>query len=135
MIATAQEFKRLRESADPEEYGRAASDEATLDVWLEVIDEMPEMPEMRFWVAQNKTVPIEIHELLSVSADAQVRGMVARKRKITESIAVRLASDPIQTVRAALAVNAKLPDVARHILLSDPSPLVQDALARRNQKD
>ena len=132
MIATAQEFKRLRESTDPEEYGRAASDEASLEVWREVIDEMPEM---RFWVAQNKTVPIEILELLSVSTDAQVRGMVARKRKITESIAVRLASDPDQTVRAALAVNAKLPDVARNILLSDPSPLVQDALVRRNQND
>ena len=131
MITTAHEFKRLCESTNPEEYCRSATDEAPLEVWREIVDDMPEM---RFWVAQNKTVPIEILDLLAMNSDAQVRDMVARKRKITESTAIRLASDPDETVRAALATNAKLTDVVRNILLNDQSPLVQNAIAKRNKK-
>jgi hypothetical protein len=130
MITSPYEFKRLRESTDPAEYCRAVSDEASLEVWREILEEMPEM---RFWVAQNKTVPIEILDLLATSPDAQVRDMVARKRKITESIAIRLAADPDEIVRAALARNLKLPGAALDILQRDRSPLVQDALAVRNK--
>jgi len=130
MITTAHEFKRLRESTNPVEYCRAASDEASLEVWREIVEDMPEM---RFGVAQNKTVPIEILNLLAMNSDARVRNMVARKRKITESIAIRLASDRDETVRAALATNAKLTDVVRDILVNDQSPLVKNAIAKRNK--
>jgi hypothetical protein len=37
MIRTAEEFVLLRTSADPEEYRRAALDEAPAEVWHEVI--------------------------------------------------------------------------------------------------
>lgn len=54
MIESADEFVRLRTSADPAEYQRAARDDATERTWRDVI---ARFPEMRFWVAQNKTVP------------------------------------------------------------------------------
>lgn len=130
MIATSDEFKRLRESAEPSEYIRAASDEAPVEVWREIV---AEMPEMRFWVAQNKTVPIEILEDLARCSGVDVRCMVARKRKITESIGLILAEDGDETVRAALARNPKLPKAVQNVLLGDPSPLVQEALVAHRQ--
>ena len=128
MITSASEFYRLRESANPEEYNRAAHDEAAIEVWMEIIQARPDM---RFWVAQNKTIPISILEILVTDEDAKVRDMVARKRKITEAIAHTLAQDSDETVRAALARNGNLPESARAILKVDSSPLVLSALNKQ----
>jgi hypothetical protein len=76
MIESAEEFRRLRESENPEEYGRAAHDEAPIEVWLEVIRRWPDMC---FWVAQNKSVPLEVLETLANDPDWRVRDMVSRK--------------------------------------------------------
>lgn len=77
VISSADEFVRLRDSADPAEYGRAARDEAPLEVWWDVC---ARFPDYRFWVAQNKTVPLEVLEVLRDDADGLVRWMVCRKR-------------------------------------------------------
>jgi hypothetical protein len=61
----------------PQEYRRAAHEEASLEVWREVIRDQPDM---RFWVAQNKTVPLEIPEELRWDPDERVRWMVRSKR-------------------------------------------------------
>ena len=76
MIQSPEEFRRLRESENPEEYRRAAHDEAPVEVWLEVIRRWPDM---RFWVAQNKTVPVSVLEVLANDPDEKVRDMVLRK--------------------------------------------------------
>lgn len=125
MITSAVEFYRLRDSQNPEEYNRAAHDEASIDIWMEVIDQRPDM---RFWVAHNKTVPIEVLEILATDSDSNVRDMVARKRKISEAIALKLAEDPDDTVRAALAFNTKLPPSAMAKLQHDQSAIVVAAL-------
>ena len=130
MIASATEFCRLRESADPDEYRRASHEEAPVAVWREVIRDRPDM---RFWAAQNKTVPLEILEELAGDSDVRVRDMVARKRKISESIAVRLARDEDESVRAALTYNRKLPERALAILRADPSPFVQEKVHSRER--
>lgn len=130
MITTAEEFCRLRESEIPEEYGRAAHEDAPLEVWRLIIETKPEM---RVWVAQNTTVPLGILEELAGDSDVRVRHMVAMKRKISEAIAVRLARDEDDGVRAALARNAKLPDAALAILRADRTPLIQEALACRER--
>ncbi len=51
-------------------YGRAAEDEASEGVWRDVVDRFPDM---RFWVAQNKTVPVSVLEELRNDQDAWVR--------------------------------------------------------------
>ena len=53
-IESAEEFIRLRTSEDEAEYRRAASEEAPDQVWAALIEQHPEV---RFWVAQNKTSP------------------------------------------------------------------------------
>jgi hypothetical protein len=131
MIASAAEFYRLRESNDPDEFWRASHEEAPVEIWREVIRERPDM---RFWVAQNKTVPIVILEVLASDSDVRVRDMVARKRKISEAIAVRLAHDADESVRAALTYNKKLPERALAILRVDESPFVQEKVHLRDKK-
>ncbi|THV42931.1 hypothetical protein [Glycomyces buryatensis] len=100
MIGSADEFVTLRSSGDPAEYRRAAHEEAPLAVWLAVIDGHPEY---RKWVAHNKTVPLEVLDLLAGDEDAIVRLRVAGKRKVSDRILRRLADDSHESVRMRVA--------------------------------
>lgn len=106
MITSAEEFYHLRTSEVHAEYERAAHEEAPLEVWFDVI---ATFPEMRVWVAYNKTVPVEILEVSSNDPDGDVRGSVAMKRKLPEAIQLRLAGDDC-SVRERLAYNARTTD-------------------------
>jgi hypothetical protein len=116
MIQSAEEFYRLRTSDNPQEYNRAAAEEAPLIVWRQVIEQYPEMKQ---WVAHNKTVPIEILETLSRDPDVAVRSMVAMKRKLTEEIQIRLATDAAYSVRHQLVHNAKATERVLKMLAED----------------
>jgi hypothetical protein len=131
MIESAEQFRSLRESEQSDEYSRASHDEAPLEVWLEIIDRMPDM---RFWVAQNKTVPISVLESLADDTDPRVRDMVARKRKLPESLQIKLATDSDPIVRCTLARNAKLAPRALAILAVDHDEMVTAVLQQRSDK-
>lgn len=105
MINSADEFKRLRESEIQEEYHRAATDEASIKVWNEVLKKYPDLA---FWVVQNKTIPLEILYTLTDNENVDVRCMVARKRKIDDIIFDKLKADIDESVRHALICNTKL---------------------------
>jgi len=128
MIQNAEEFVALRTSDDPDEYRRAAHEPATEEVWLDVIERYPEMRE---WVAHNKTVPLTILEILSVDPDPDVRYMVASKRKLPRELMERLARDPRESVRARIAFNRSTPPEVLRILLSDPWPDAAEQARRR----
>lgn len=128
MISTASEFVRLRQSDSREEYMRAANEEASVEVWFEVIEHYPDMCN---WVVQNKTVPLSILEVLSKSSDEGVRYAVAMKRKLNASIFDRLARDSNESVRAAIAANRKAPSELLSALVCDPSPLVSSVARAR----
>jgi hypothetical protein len=117
VIESADEFYRLRTSTVMAEYLRAAHEPAPLHVWQDVIDRYPEM---RFWVAYNKTVPIEMLEILARDADSHVRHMVAEKRKLPEHLQLLLARDSDESVRARIAYNAKVTRRALELLKDDP---------------
>ncbi len=104
MIESAEEFVRLRTSENHEEYFRAAHDEAPIKVWHEVIEKYPDMA---FWVAQNKTVPYELLELLADHSEDRVRSMVASKNKLKEPLLLKLASDRSDSVRMTIARHKK----------------------------
>ena len=104
MIESAKEFIDLRMSEVKEEYDRSAQEEASLETWHELVSEYPEMRE---WVAHNKTVPLEILEKLSCDRDAKVRWVVATKRKLSKELQLALAQDSDESVRLRIAFNAK----------------------------
>ena len=66
-------------------------------------------PDLAVWVAQNKTVPIEILQELASHSDSRVRHMVASKRKLSTDLFRSLSVDSDESVRKAIAYNAKTP--------------------------
>ena len=130
MIESAQEFIRLRTSELPNDYLRAAHEEASDAVWRELV---ADHPEMRLWVAHNKTVPVAILELLHTDSSADVRCTVARKRKLPEQLQQALAADSDASVRHALACNAKVANAVLQTLAADSEPFVREAAMQRLQ--
>ena len=128
MSPTADEFVRLRASTTPADYLRAANEDATDSVWLEVVQQHPEM---RFWVAQSKTVPVSILQLLAADADSKVRSMVAMKNKLTPELFDLLSRDDDPGVRERIARNKRCPVSLLKRLSSDVDELV--ALAARDR--
>lgn len=127
-MQSADEFRRLRLSQDVAEYHRAAHDDAPMEVWLQVIEKYPDL---RHWVADNKTVPIEILEILARDTDWKVRVTVAGKRKLTEALLRQLSVDPYETVRAKVARHRKTPRDVLEQLAADPLPMVSDIARER----
>lgn len=134
MIDSAEEFIRLRDSHEKSEYDRSALEEASSDVWHEVLDKYPEYGK---WVAYNKTVPLEILDRLC-GFDVGARRSVALKRKLSVEIFERLCMDEDEIVRCNLAVNKKVPVHVLNILKLDEDKDVRDAaehnLAQRSKE-
>ena len=105
MIKSADDFVKLRTSEIKEEYDRSTHDTADISTWTEVIEKYPDYKE---WVIHNKTVPIEILELLTSDENPNIRSAVARKRKINEKIFETLSRDRDENVRYALMCNTNL---------------------------
>jgi hypothetical protein len=128
MIASAAEFHRLRTSNQPEEYRRAAIEAADEAVWLDIITNYPDM---RFWVAQNKTVPLGILRLLARDRDPEVRIMMAMKRKLDLELFDLLSRDQDPAVRRRIALNPKVPLQVLNRLAGDEETFVANAAIER----
>ena len=81
MITSAREFFELRTSVLSEDYLRAANESASLEVWFGVL---LQYPDMKVWVAHNKTLPLETLERLARDPDPRVRYAVAVKNKLPQ---------------------------------------------------
>lgn len=132
MIESAEQFVSLRTSEDPELYQKAASDSATEETWREVIRKYPDM---KVWVARNKTVPSNILEILSRDEDADVRYAVAMKRKAGQDILQRLSQDSDESVRLRVALNPKTPKIILEQLLNDKWSRVVEEAKNRLEED
>jgi hypothetical protein len=128
MIQSADEFARLRMSEEAVEYSRAATEEASIDVWFAVIEQFPELRE---WVALNKTVPLSVLERLALDPFSAVRATVAGKRKLDRSLQLILARDLDESVRERLAHNSKCETDVLRLLAGDLEPIV--SLAAKNK--
>ena len=128
MINSAEEFVRLRTSEDPQGYHRAANDEATVEVWKDVIQRFPEMKQ---WVIHNKQVQLEILELMARDPSASIRSCVADKRKLGAQLFDALSRDADESVRARIAWNQKVPVEILQRLAGDETELVRQAAATR----
>jgi hypothetical protein len=132
MIDSAEQFVLLRTSENPELYQKAANDSASEETWKEVIEKYPDM---RLWVARNKTVSLNILEILSHDKNSDVRYAVAMKRKAGQDILQRLAQDPDESVRLRVCLNPKTPKVILEQLLNDKWPRVVEEAKSRLEED
>ena len=117
MISDAEQFVNLRNSKSPSEYLKAANETAPVNVWLDVISRFPDM---KIWVAHNKTVQIEVLEQLARDPDPNVRTAVAMKNKLTPSLIQLLSTDPAAAVRERIAYHKKTPIQILRLLVADP---------------
>jgi hypothetical protein len=127
-INSAEEFMRLRYSTNPEEYRRASNEDAAPEVWRDVI---ARYPDARIWVAQNKTVPLEVLAVLVSDPDPRVRSMVALKRKLTPDLLDQLAQDSNDSVRLHVAMHNNTSESTLSTLLNDPWENIREAAAKR----
>lgn len=128
MIASAEEFIRLRTSDLKEEQDRASRDMADTSIWMEVITKFPNY---KVWVVHNKSIPIDILEILAQDRDAEVRAAVARKRKINDKIFSWLAVDTDENVKYALICNTKLPKNKKMLIDTKQSEWLKEALNKQ----
>jgi hypothetical protein len=127
MIHSAEQFVALRSSTERADYERAVTEQATVEIWADVISRFPEM---RTWVAPNKTVPLEILRVLAKDEDRSIRASVAEKRKLDRELFESLSRDPDEVVRQRIAYNRKTPADIIERLTDDKTPLVSDAAFR-----
>lgn len=104
MIESAEEFIRLREANDE----RASHDHASDRIWHDIIKNYPEM---RFWVAHNRTIRANIVEVLAKDDDSRVRYRIATNRCLNKlpQILEQLASDVDDSVRLAVVRHKATP--------------------------
>ena len=128
MIHSADEFVRLRFSDNPDDYRRAANEEATIEVWNDVINRYPDA---RVWVARNKTVPLQILAILVSDTDPLVRHAVAMKRKLTPDLLDRLALDNDETVRMRVAMHKNTSTTTLEVLRGDSWDRIREVANER----
>jgi hypothetical protein len=132
MIESAEQFVSLLTSEDIKTYQKAANDEASEETWREVI---AKYPDMRVWVARNKTIPLSILEILSYDESADVCYAVAMKRKSNLDILQRLSQDPDESVRLRVALNPNTPKIVLEQLLTDKwSRVFEEAKSRLEEE-
>ncbi|WP_406407474.1 HEAT repeat domain-containing protein [Streptomyces sp. NBC_01643] len=127
-ITSVEEFIRLRQSEDPAEFKRSAWATLPLPVWWDLVRNHPDI---RFWVAHNRTVPPEILAELIEDPDWRVRDRVASKRNCPSELLERLVDDPHDSVRRLVAGHPRSLRSAVARLVDDPWPVVaQEARVR-----
>lgn len=117
MITSAHEFIALRSSDDVEQQKRAAYESATEEVWLDIVIQYPDL---RFWVAQNKTVPLGVLHILAKDDDPRVRWMVAQKRTLDAATLAAMSNDKDDSVRLSVASHANTSREILEQLVNDP---------------
>ena len=130
MIKSADEFVQLRRSQNPEEYLRAATDGASLEIWLEIV---ATYPDMLIWVAHNKTVPTQVLEKLAESPSREVRIAVAMKNKLSPRLFEALSEDDDDSVRERIAYNKNTPIEILKKLTSDRCERISNRALQRLQ--
>jgi hypothetical protein len=128
MINSAEDFVRLRTSNNMDEYLQAAWDEAPLEVWIEVIEKYPDMRE---WVAHNKSIAIKIMEILSDDEDDREKFTIASKNRLPEFLQLKLAKDPDSSVRNRIAFNKKATLKSLEVLLNDEDEEIRVQVKKR----
>ncbi len=106
MIETVDEFIRLVESDDPAERRRAAWEGAGFGVWMTLV---ADHPEMRFWVAHNRTITSEVMQALVSDEDWRVRYRIATKNSCPSDILEILSHDSHDAVASAVAGHPNTP--------------------------
>lgn len=128
LIESVEEFVRLRASGDAADYQRIKREEAPLEVWLAIVRDYPDM---RFWVAFNRTLPPEVLRVLAGDSDWRVRDKVASRRDTPSDILELLSGDAHEAVLSSVAGNPGTSSRALELLSQHPWSQIQEKSSRQ----
>lgn len=125
-VVDEKQKKRAQTTSNPDELALLAEDEDS---------------GVRFYVASNRNVPLDVQLQLVEDREEIVRSGVALsltyslqdvpiQRQLKERIADRLADDEKPIVRMSLASNRALPEAIYEKLAVDPDPIIRQKLAQ-----
>lgn len=108
MIKSAEEFKALCESPIPDEYSRVITDNASLEVWHDVLRKYSE-DYMKYNVLLNDALPMEIKYILSDDEDDYIRSCLASRKDLDDFLYDKLSRDAEAGVRGSSTILKRLP--------------------------
>lgn len=123
MIESVSHYLQLRSDESASKRRLITTEIAAVSTWIELVESHPELCDD---IALNKSLPIEILELLANNASENVRYIVAMKGNLSANLFEHLASDSCETVRSRIAFNKRTPVSILKQLAQDPSKLVSD---------
>jgi hypothetical protein len=128
LIHQASEFITALEASDATENNLIRFGKASTQTWLEIIRHSEDAA---VWVALNKTIPLEMLEVLAKHSSARVRRFAADKNRITPELIALLATDSDPSVRLRIANHKKTSaEILRRLLRDDWDQVVEIAQQR-----
>ncbi|MFI9547842.1 hypothetical protein ACIHAR_28615 [Streptomyces sp. NPDC052016] len=88
---------------------------------------------MRFWVAFNRTIPVEVIRILSADSDWRVRDKVASRKDTPGDILEVLSRDTHEAVLSSVAGNPRTPVAALRVLSRHPWNQIREKSLRQLQ--
>jgi len=135
MISNIEEYFRLKNSEDKEEYDRVVREELTSELISDILENYPKS---KSWLVHNKFIPVEVLKILASDKDVDVRFTVAMKKKCDRSIFETLMKDEEFSVRMAVVRNNKLPiDLLEKLTFDRDNEIAKEAqlmLKRRKSR-
>ncbi len=132
MIESVSHYLQLWSDEDASKRRLVVTESAAVSTWIDLVESHPELCDD---IALNKSLPVEILELLATNASENVRFTVAMKSSLSASLFQLLANDSSETVRARIAFNKRTPVSILRQLAKDPSKLVSDKAKSRLSED
>ena len=127
LIRNASEFIDTLEHPESTDHVLIRFGTASTETWLEIVRHSEDAA---VWVALNKTIPVEVIEVLARHASARVRRFAAARNRVTPELIVLLSTDSDPGVRLRIAIHKKTgAEILRQLLRDDWAEVV--AIARK----
>ena len=128
LIHNASEFIDTLENPESSDHALIRFGMASTTTWLEIIQHSEDAA---VWVALNKTIPVEVIEVLAQHSSARVRRFAAAKNRITPELILLLSTDSDPSVRLRIAIHKKTgAEILRQLLRDDWEQVVETARKR-----
>ena len=125
MISNINEYLRLKNSKNKEDYDRVIREELSPELISDILENYPIE---KSWLVHNKFIPIEILRILASDKDIDVRFSVAMKKKCDRLVFETLIKDKDFSVRMAVVRNNKLPiDLLETLTFDSENEIAKEA--------
>ena len=125
MIYNIEEYFRLKNSENKEDYDRVIREELSFELISDILENYPRT---KSWLVHNKFIPIEVLRILATDKDVDVRFTVAMKKKCDRFVFETLMKDKVGSVRMAVVRNNKLPiDLLETLTFDNDNEIAEEA--------